>query len=234
GILAKPLIGDGGLERLRAGYDRMIRLRFMRLLAVVLVITVILWLTPSAHSLPPFTITPTPNTGAAGTPVTITGSQEIPSGATTPLICQVSSSPGGLISSPTCTATITVPAQGLYSVSGSFTVAGGAAAGTYTVTVTVTSTPVPSFSQSASASFTVPSATTTTSVNCGSSAINVGSSTTCTATASGASGTISGEVISWSDAGSVSFSSSTCSLSGTSCSVTVTGAGVGSASVKAS
>src|SRR5208282_6049254 len=157
GILAKPLIGDGGLEGLRAGYDRMIRLRFMRLLAVVLVITVILWLTPSAHSLPPFTITPTPNTGIAGTPVTITGSQEIPSGATTPLICQVSSSPGGLISSPTCTATITVPAQGLYSVSGSFTVAGGAAAGTYTVTVTVTSTPVPSFSQSASASFTVPS-----------------------------------------------------------------------------
>jgi len=81
----------------------------------------------------------------------------------------------------------------------------------------------------------IPAAATVTSVNCLASMLNVGSSTTCTATVSGTSGTILGEIISWSDAGSVSFSpSNTCLLSGTSCSITVTGTGVGSASVKAS
>lgn len=69
--------------------------------------------------------------------------------------------------------------------------------------------------------------TTTTSVNCSPSSINVGSSSSCTATVSGASGSINGETISWTQSGgtgSVTFpSGNTCTLSGTSCSVTVTG-----------
>jgi hypothetical protein len=79
---------------------------------------------------------------------------------------------------------------------------------------------------------------TTTTLNCDPSTIDVGSSSSCTATVSGASGSISGEMISWSQSGgtgSVTFpSGSSCALSGTSCSITVMGAGVGGATVQAS
>lgn len=84
-------------------------------------------------------------------------------------------------------------------------------------------------------SFTVVAATTGTTVTCGASTLNVGSMMTCTATVSDSafgSTSVTGDTISWSDAGSVSFSSASCTLSGSSCSVTVTGTGAGSASVK--
>ena len=80
-------------------------------------------------------------------------------------------------------------------------------------------------------------AKTITSVNCFASTIG-SSSTTCTATVSGASGSISGETITWSQkdgTGSVMFpSGDTCTLSAASCSVTVTGSITGSATVQAS
>ncbi|MGA2628381.1 MAG: hypothetical protein ABSF63_15120 [Candidatus Bathyarchaeia archaeon] len=82
--------------------------------------------------------------------------------------------------------------------------------------------------------FTVNPATPTTSVSCLVSTLDVGSMTTCTATVSGAAfgaSTVDGDTISWSDAGSVSFSSASCTLSGSSCSVTVTGTAAGSATV---
>ena len=75
---------------------------------------------------------------------------------------------------------------------------------------------------------------TVTSIACLSSTLDVEASTTCTATVSAAYDGISSETVSWSDAGSVSFSSNTCTISGTSCSVMVTGTGAGAASVKAS
>jgi hypothetical protein len=137
----------------------MIRLRFVRLLAVVLAITMILWLTPSAHSTPPFTITLMPNTGAAGTSITIAGSDSDISAPPLDQSCMVSSVPDGLISNPVCT--VTQPGDGdggPFTVSGSFTVASGASPGPYTVTVTVTIAPQPVAYTSASASFTVPAA----------------------------------------------------------------------------
>lgn len=83
-----------------------------------------------------------------------------------------------------------------------------------------------------------PKLTTTTSVNCHASVVGLGSSTTCTATVTGASGSISGETISWSQSGgtgSVTFpSGTTCALSGASCSITVNGASVGSPMLQAS
>jgi len=89
---------------------------------------------------------------------------------------------------------------------------------------------------------TVTKATPTTSVACLASTLSVGQMTTCTASLSnpgcfspvickGPSTSVP-ETVSWSDAGSVSFSSPTCTITtGTSCSVTVTGTGVGPASV---
>jgi hypothetical protein len=128
----------------------MVRRRFMRPLAVVLAITVILWLMPSAHSISPFTITLTPNIGATGTPVTIAGSRPAIGAPSLDHSCQLSSVPGGLISSPTCT--VTQAGSGSFTVSGSFKVASGASPGPYTVTVTVTVSLTPY--ASASASFT--------------------------------------------------------------------------------
>lgn len=90
--------------------------------------------------------------------------------------------------------------------------------------------------------FFVSQASPIVTVTCGAFTLNVGSSTTCTASVSGAAfSPLTGtdylgnlETVSWSDAGSVSFSSPTCTLSGSACSVTVTGMGAGSASVKGS
>jgi hypothetical protein len=79
-----------------------------------------------------------PTSGPAGTNVSVSGSDF----AASDTGCSMTSSPTGLISSPTCTVTGGV-------LSGSFTVASGAS-GTYTVTVTGTPT-----SDSASATFTV-------------------------------------------------------------------------------
>lgn len=83
--------------------------------------------------------------------------------------------------------------------------------------------------------FNVNPATPTTTVSCLTSTLDVGSMTTCTGTVSGSAfgpSSLTGDMVSWSDAGSVSFSSASCTLSGSSCSVTVTGTGAGSASVK--
>lgn len=96
---------------------------------------------------------------------------------------------------------------------------------------------------SGSSGFTVQPASPTTTVTCLTSTLDVGGSTTCTATVSNAACFPTGncgtplpttESVSWSDSGSVSFSSPTCTLSGTSCSVTVTGTSAGPASVKGS
>lgn len=90
---------------------------------------------------------------------------------------------------------------------------------------------------SGSGGFTVQQASPTTTVTCLASTLNVGSQTTCTATVSGSAfgpSTVDGDTVSWSDAGSVSFSSPTCTMSGGSCSVTVTGTGAGSATVTGS
>jgi len=79
---------------------------------------------------------------------------------------------------------------------------------------------------------------TTTTVACDTLTLMLGASSSCTATVSGATGTIAGDVISWSQdggTGSVSFlSGNTCALSGTSCSVPVTGSNVGSVTLQAS
>jgi len=93
--------------------------------------------------------------------------------------------------------------------------------------------------------FSVTNASPTTTVTCLASTLNVGQMTTCIASLSNPAcfspatclgpSTSVPETVSWSDAGSVSFSSSTCTIStGTSCSVTVTGTGAGAASVKGS
>lgn len=77
---------------------------------------------------------------------------------------------------------------------------------------------------------------TATSVTCGSSTVHVGSSTTCSVTVA-ALGTLSAEIIAWSQTGgtgSVAFpSGDTCALSGASCPITVTGSNVGSVTLQA-
>src|SRR5208282_6278059 len=118
-------------------------------------VTVILWLAPNANAT--FTITLTPNTGGAGTVVTIAGIEPSMIAPTLDSSCQVTSSPVDIISNPTCT--VTQGAEGNYAVSGSFTVASGASPGPYTVTVAVTLAPGPTPYASASATFTVPSPT---------------------------------------------------------------------------
>ena len=133
----------------------MIRLRFTGIISVVLFVTVILWLAPNANAA--FTITLTPNTGAAGTVVTIAGIEPSMVAPSLDTSCQVTSSPVDIISNPTCT--VTQGAEGNYAVSGSFTVASGASPGTYTATVTVTIAPAPTPYATASATFTVPSPT---------------------------------------------------------------------------
>jgi hypothetical protein len=140
---------------LRPSCSGMIRLRFTGIISVVLFVTVILWLAPNANAA--FTITLTPNTGAAGTLVTITGSEPNIGAPSLDSSCQVTSSPVDIISNPTCT--VTQSGEGNYTVSGSFTVASGANPGPYTVTVTVTLAPFPTPYATASATFTVPSPT---------------------------------------------------------------------------
>src|SRR6267143_2065528 len=83
-------------------------------------------------------------------------------------------------------------------------------------------------------------ATTTTSVSCipASLVVKTDSTSQCTASVSGAAGTLSGETVTFSEAGgtgSASFpSSETCLLSGTKCSVAVTGSSLGQVTIKAS
>ena len=132
----------------------MIRLRFTRIIATVLFVTVVLWLAPNANAT--FTITLTPNVGPTGTVVTIAGSEPSIGAPSLDSSCQVTSTPVDIISNPTCT--VTQSGEGNYAVSGSFIVASGASPGPYTVTVTVTIAPEPAPYATASASFTVPSA----------------------------------------------------------------------------
>jgi hypothetical protein len=130
----------------------MIRLRSTRIVAGMLFVIMMLWLAPNANAT--FTITLTPNSGAAGTVVTITGSEPSIGAPSLDSSCQVTSSPVDIISNPTCS--VTQSGEGNYAVSGSFTVASEATPGSYTVTVTVTIAPEPAPYASASAPFTVP------------------------------------------------------------------------------
>jgi len=135
------------------------------------------------------------------------------------------------------------PATGSYSV---VTVAGGTAnwiAGRYLVNATWGSSGG-SATQTTTFQYS-PAATTTTAVSCTPTSFGIGATSSCNATVSGATGSISGETVTFSQTagaggimqqapGSVTFPSpATCTLSGTSCSVTATGATIGPATIQA-
>jgi hypothetical protein len=121
--------------------------RFMKLLAVVLAVTMISFLTTTAHAPATPSITLSPTSGPPGTSVTITGSGFF----SDDWMCDISSSPSGLISSPACTIG---GGLGLGAVSASFTVA-NVPGGLYTVTVTGYLGIPPTALDDASGSFTV-------------------------------------------------------------------------------
>jgi len=101
-------------------------MRFMKFLAIMLAVSIVLSLTASAYA---DTITITPSLGPVGTHVVVTTGEDFTLGDTS---CTVSSKPSGLISNPTC---VLSPVDLGQSASASFTVA-CAPAGDYTVTLT--------------------------------------------------------------------------------------------------
>jgi len=101
-------------------------MRFMKLLAIMLAVSIVLSLTASAYA---DTILIDPSSGPVGTHVVVTTGEDFILGDSS---CTVSSKPSGLISNPTC---VLSPIDLGQRASASFTVA-CAPAGDYTVILT--------------------------------------------------------------------------------------------------